>query len=171
MEHRMDWLRQHMRGQTAGSGSVDPTETALHLPEPPAHAVDDQGKAALDLVYRAADVIRGIEDRATAVEARARSLVEDAVEQLQLANNRIQSMEAERRAAEGRIQEAETAVKRAEARLVMAEGQLSQTEMRARMAETRASEAEKTLIRIEGAIRTQLLGKRPGPSGKVSAAA
>ena len=168
MENQMTWLRQ--RGHTDNSAPIDEPEKVLQFPDTPARSTEDRGKAALELVHRAADVIRGIEERATAVEARARSLAEDAVEKLQLANDRIRSLETERRAAEARIQEAEEALKRAASRIAVVEGELSQAERLTRAAETRANETEKALIRIEDAVRT-LLGQRRGTSSKQNVAA
>jgi chromosome segregation ATPase len=174
----MAWLREHMRNHIADSASIDPTEKVLRFPNASPRSAMIDGAAALDLIYQAAEIIRGIEDRAIAIEARARTLIEDAVKKLQLADIRIQSLETERRAAEARmnedsvrIQEAEKALKRAESRIAAAEAQLSEAELCARTAETRASEAEKALIRIEDAIRTQLLGQRRAASSNLAAAA
>jgi chromosome segregation ATPase len=160
----MAWLRQHLRGLSDDAGPIERTEKILPFPDPPARSPEDRGQETLELVHRAAEVIRGIEDR-------ARSLAEDAIEQLQLANNRIQSLEAERRAAEARIQETEDALKRATSRIAAAEEQLAQAERIARAAETRAVETEKALVRIEDAVRTRLLGQRlAAPGGRATAA-
>jgi chromosome segregation ATPase len=162
----MAWLRQ--RGPTDNSGTIDEPEKVLQFP--PAPSTEDRGKAALELVHRAADVIRGVEERAAAVEAHARSLAEDAVEKLRLANDRIQSLEAERRAAEARAQEAEDALKRAASRIAIVEDQLSRAERLTRTAETRANETEKALIRVEDAVRTLLGQKRAVPRNQAAAA-
>jgi septal ring factor EnvC (AmiA/AmiB activator) len=171
MENHMAWLRQHMRDHIADSGPIDQIEKVFPFPKAPVCSPESEGEAALELVYRAAEVIRGIEDRASVVEARARSLAEDAVEKLQVATNCIESLETGRRETEKRIQETESALERAEARIAAGEDQLSQAELRARTAETRASEAEKALIRIEDAIRTHLLGQRRGVSSNLAVAA
>jgi chromosome segregation ATPase len=160
----MAWLRQHPRAHTDHAGPIDQTEKVLRFPDTPARSPEDRGQAALELVYRAADAIRGMEDR-------AQSIAEDAVEKLQLASNRIQALEAERRAAEARIHEAEETLKRAASRIAVAEERLAQAERIARAAETRASEAEKALIRIEDAVRTRLLGQRRGAPGNPAGAA
>jgi predicted nucleic acid-binding Zn-ribbon protein len=70
-----------------------------------------------------------------------------------------------------KIRETVKALEQAESRIESVEDQLSQAELRARKAETRAGEAEKALIRIEDAIRTQLLGQRRAASSKSGAAA
>jgi hypothetical protein len=174
----MAWIRGHMRDHIANSDSIDQTDKVLRFRNSPAFSTENEGEAALDLIYQAAEVIRGIEDRANTTEARAQCLAQDAIEKLQLAENRIQSLETERRAAEAcvseasvKIRETEKALNQAESRIEAAENQLSQTELRARIAETRAGEAEKALIRIEEAIRTQLLGQRRAASSKSAAAA
>ena len=154
----MAWLRQHLRGQSDDAGPIERTEKILPFPYAPARSPEERGKQTLDLVHRAAEVIRGIEDR-------ARSLAEDAVEQLQRANTRIQSLEAERRAAEARAQEAEEALKRAASRIAAAEDHVARAERTARAAEMRAIETEKALVRIEDAVRTRLLGQRRGAPG------
>ncbi len=57
----------------------------------------DGGSTALNLVYQAADVFRGIEDQARETEARARSLCKSAVERLKLADERVESAERAQR--------------------------------------------------------------------------
>jgi chromosome segregation ATPase len=174
----MAWLRGHMRDHIANSDSIDQADKVLRFRNAPPCSTENEGEAALDLIYQAAEVIRGIEDRANTIEVRAQCLAQDAIEKLQLAENRIQSLETERRAAEAcmseasvKIRETEKALKQAESRIEAAEDQLSQAELRARIAEKRAGEAEKALIRIEDAICTQLLGQRRAAAGKSAAAA
>jgi hypothetical protein len=175
----MSWLREHMRDHIANRRPIESTEKVLRFPStfPSATTVED-AQRALDLVCQAAELIRGIEDRASAIEARARDLVEQAVEKLQLAENRIQLLETERRAAEAcisdagvKIRETEQALQQAELRIASAEAQLCQTELRAKAAETQADDAKKALLRIEDAIRTQLLGQRRPATSKSAAAA
>jgi hypothetical protein len=159
----MAWLRQHLRAGSDKPAPVQQSNKVLQFPDASAPGPEARGQAALELVYRAAEVIREVEDR-------ARNIAEDAVGKLQLANDRIQVLEAERRAAEVRIQEAEEALKRAAARIAIAEDRLVQAERLAKAADTRASEAEKALMRIEDAVRTRLLGERRRAAGKRSAA-
>jgi chromosome segregation ATPase len=157
----MAWLRQ--RGTTDHVGIIDQSDKIVQFPDAPARSPEDRGQEALELVYRAAEAIRGMEDR-------ARGIAEDAVEKLQAANHRIQALEGERRAAEVRIQEAEDALKRAASRIAAAEDRLAQAERIARAAEARATEAEKALIRIEDAVRTRLLGQRRAAGNRTAAA-
>jgi chromosome segregation ATPase len=159
----MAWLRQHLRAHTDNAASIEQSDKVLRFPDAPARLPEERGQAAVELIYRAAEAVRGVEDR-------ARSIAEDAVGKLQLANDRIQVLEAERRAAEVRIQEAEEALKRAAARIAVAEDRLVQAEQHAKSAETRASEAEKALMRIEDAVRTRLLGQQRRAPGKPAVA-
>jgi chromosome segregation ATPase len=159
----MAWLRQHLRAHTDNATSVEQGDKVLRFPDPSARLPEERGQAALELIYRAAEAVRGVEDR-------ARSIAEDAVGKLQLANDRIQVLEAERRAAEVRIQEAEEALKRAAARIAVAEDRLVQAERHAKAAEMRASEAEKALMRIEDAVRTRLLGQQRRAPGRPAVA-
>ena len=159
----MAWLRHHLRANSDNAASIGQSDKVLRFPDTPARLPEERGQAALELVHRAAEVIRDVEDR-------ARSIAEDAVGKLQLANDRIQVLEAERRAAEVRIQEAEEALKRAAARIAVAEDRLVQAERHAKAAEMRASEAEKALMRIEDAVRTRLLGQQRRAPGRPAAA-
>ncbi|HEY3643686.1 MAG TPA: hypothetical protein VGL31_21500 [Xanthobacteraceae bacterium] len=173
----MQWLREHMRNHISGGPSIEPGEEVLNFrraaPEPGKHRDGD----AVALVYQAADAVRGAQDRAAQIEARAEDLVKLAIEKLQIAENRIRSAEVEQRAAEAgmneasaRIQATETALQRALSRIAALEAQLSEAEPRAHAAETRAAEAEKALRRIEHAIRTQILDGGRGAPRKSAAA-
>lgn len=172
----MAWLRKNMRDHVASSRSVDPEKKVLKFPSALPRSESDESDAAVALVYQAAEAIRGIEDRATASEARAQGLVQDAAEKLQAAENRIRVLEVERRAAHAslneatlKIQEAQKAVEQAALRIAVAESALSEADLRARTAETRAGDAEKALGRIELAIRTHLLGQRQAPYNQSAA--
>jgi chromosome segregation ATPase len=159
----MAWLRQHQRAHTDNAASTEQGDKVLRFPDASARLPEERGQAALELIYRAAEAVRGVEDR-------ARSIAEDAVGKLQQANDRIQGLEAERRAAEVRIQEAEEALKRAAARIAVAEDRLIQAERLAKAADARASEAEKALMRIEDAVRTRLLGPQRRAPGRPTTA-
>ena len=173
----MQWLREHMRNHIDGAASIEPTEKVLNFRRAPAGPAQSQDTEAVDLVHQAAEVVRGAQDRAAKIEARAEDLVKRAIEKLQIAENRIRSAEVEQQAAEtglneagARIHMAEKALQRAQARIATAEAQLSAAEVRARTAEARAAEAEKALRRIEHAIRTQILEAVPTAAGKSTAA-
>ena len=165
----MQTPRGYLRDQVAEPTSIDPTGKVVQFLNAHPYSATHEGGAALDLVYQAAEMIKGIEDRAAALEVRAKDLVTEAAERMQLAERRILTVEAERHAAEARmnqaavrVREVEQALERAGSRIAAAEDLLSTAEMRAQTAETRASQAEQTLARIEDAIRTRLLGQRRG---------
>jgi hypothetical protein len=137
----------------------------------------EDGSAALQLVYQLADVVRSREEHAAQVEARAQALGKRAIDELNLADERLRATEAARNAAEAAlnkanatVQEFEAALKHTEARITTAETQLSEALRRAKTAETRATKSEMALKRLEDAIRIQLLNTR-GPAPRNSAAA
>ena len=72
-----------------GTGPIAPTEGVDDL----ASAATRDGGAALDFVRQAAEVIRGIEDRAYETEQHARGIAKEATEKLQLAEKRIEELE------------------------------------------------------------------------------
>src|SRR5436190_8627452 len=74
--------------------SVGGEEDILSLPSPIA---PDKGATALDLVYQAADVLRGMEKYARDTEARAQSLCASALERLRLAEMRAEAAERAQR--------------------------------------------------------------------------
>jgi chromosome segregation ATPase len=161
-------LREHMRNHLADLALVNPTDNVLRFPESPCLATEE-GAEAVDLVFQAADMIRGIEDRAAAIATRARNLIEDAIQKLLLAETRNQELETEQRVAEARINEAnlriretEDELNRAKLRIAAVESQLSAAELYARTAERRACEAKDALLGIEDAVRTQLLRRKKG---------
>jgi chromosome segregation ATPase len=122
-------------------------------------------RRALDLVSQVASIIRGLQERAAETEARARALVESALERLRQAETRINDSETARARAEdttarlgARLQEAERELERTQARTVAAENKLADAEHQVRSAEARAAQAEKAVTQINDAIRAQLLG-------------
>jgi chromosome segregation ATPase len=150
------------------SAPIRPKERVMRLPgaTPTADMRGGDG-AVLDLVYQAAEVIKGIEDRATEIE-------KTSYQQLQLKERRIEELEAELRTAQALINETRIKLKESDevaradrARLEAAEKRLSEFEMRAKTAEAQARENAHAVFRIEEAIRTQLLAKRL-PSNKLA---
>jgi chromosome segregation ATPase len=120
--------------------------------------------AALDLVYQAAEVIHGIENHANAAEKD----FANALQTLQLAETRIEELEKELQSAQACIGEARVTIKESNealkserSRLEAAERKMCQIEMRARTAEAQAKENANAVSRIEEAIRSQILAKRP----------
>jgi DNA repair ATPase RecN len=154
-------------------------DTASTSPVPVARrlATSGDGGKALDLVYHAAEVLRGIEERASETERRAKNIAEKAIERLEFAEKRIAELETEKAATEASVTEAcakihqtEDALSLERSRLQAAEDRMAQIELRAKGAEKRAQESETALIRIEEAIRTQLLEGRTVPTGRATAA-
>jgi chromosome segregation ATPase len=146
--------------------STNSTERVLRFPSSPPSTTQN-GKVAVDLVYQAAELVRDIENRSNETTKHAQSLAERAVEKLRDAEERIQELEAERRATQDYISEANVmvreaaeAVKRERSRVKAAEEQLRELELRTRDAEARAKESENAVVQVESAIRIHLLGQR-----------
>ena len=162
----MDRLWEHMRNHIGNApSSVDSPENILNFPHgaPPSARYDTT--ATLDLVSQAAEAVRSIQDHARESEARASSLAQKAIDQLHLAEARIQSAEAARRVAEenlykmgARLEEAENELMRTTSRIAATEAQLASAEERMKATEVRAIQAEKAFKQIELAIHKQLLG-------------
>jgi hypothetical protein len=133
----------------------------LMLMQPPSAQGDALGAVALDLVHRAAQLIRGIENRSADIGGRARSLVQRA---LQLAEARVQTAEAERQsaidAAAAKIRELEIELQQTQARCTSAEIKISAADMRAKVAEARASEAMNAIAQIEDSLRNEIFEPR-----------
>ena len=149
----------------------------MRFPSPPPSAATRVCGDALDLVYQAAEVIKGIEHQATVAEKRARDVAENAMQKLQVAENRIQELESELESARACINEARVKIREADetakvdrSRLEAADRKLCQLEMRARTAEAQAKENANAVLRIEEAIRNQILANRPSFNKPTSAA-
>jgi predicted nucleic acid-binding Zn-ribbon protein len=160
----MNWLREHMREQLTNESSGNHAQNVVHFPADTAPPRTGPS-AALDLVSQAANVIRGIEERAAETEARARGLAEAALEKLEAAEIRISDAERARIHAEdtlvrlgARLQEAERQLARTQALLVAAENRSADAEHQLRAAEARANNSEKAVGQIEDAIRAQIVG-------------
>ena len=80
--------------QRISRASVEGDEDALRFPSPLA---PDKGASALDLVYQAADVFRGMEKHARETEVRAQSICASALEGLRLAEMRAEAAEQAQR--------------------------------------------------------------------------
>jgi chromosome segregation ATPase len=152
--------------------SVDGDENVLCFGRP---SVPDSGAAALNLVYEAAEIFRGMEDHARETEARAQSLCKSALERLRLAEMRTEAAERERREliteAECKLQDASRALKQAQSRIEAAEDRLTAVEFRAQVAEAEAREAKQALALVEEAIRRRLLCANPQADSRLSAVA
>jgi membrane protein involved in colicin uptake len=131
-----------------------------HLGSTPSADMRAGNGAVIDLIFQASEMIKGIENQATEAEKRSD-------QQLQLERRRVEELETELRTAQLLINEARTKLMesdefaRAErARLEAAERRMADLEMRATAAEANAKENATAVVRIEEAIRTQLLAKR-----------
>ena len=174
----MSWLREHMRDQSTNAASGDFGRNILNFPGDTQATSRYDASLALDLVSKAAEVIRGIHDRTAESEARAKALAEGVLEKLQLAEARIRSAEAARGLAEetlskfsARLHEAERELARTKLRITAAEAQLTNAQQNMRSAEERAFNAEKAVSQIVDAIRIQLIGLQKNQIGRSTHAA
>jgi hypothetical protein len=138
-------------------------------------SVPDSGETALNLVYQAADVFRGIEDRAQQTEARAQALCKSAMDRLKLAEMRTEAAERARREvvieAESKLQDASRALTQAQSRFEETVDRLTAAEFRAQAAEADAREAKQALALVEEAIRRRLLCANPEVDSRLNAVA
>ena len=107
-------------------------ESVLSFPAPSA---PDKGATALDLVYQAADVFRGMEKHARETEARAQSLCTSALERLRLAEMRAEATERAQHelivTAERKLQLACRALEQAQSCIEAQKDKLTAVELRA----------------------------------------
>jgi hypothetical protein len=138
--------------------SVGKDGNVLNVPRP---LVSGAGAAALDLVYQAAEVFRGMEEHARETEVRAQALCRSAEERLRLAEMRAEAAEQAQREliinAEHKLQEASRALEQAQSRIEAQQDQVTAIEFRAEAAEVEAREAKQALALVEEAIRKRLL--------------
>jgi chromosome segregation ATPase len=174
----MNRRREHIREQATNTALTDSRDNLLNYPGGTAASSRYEASGALDLVSQAAEMIRGMQDRALESESRSRTLAESAIEKVQAAEARIRSAEAARGLAQetvskliARLQEAEHELTRTQSRITTAETQVANAEQRIRVAEARAINAEKAVIQIEDAIRTQLIGVQRTPTRGLARAA
>ena len=131
----------------------------------PASSPRESGTLAIDLIYQAADMFAGIEQRARDIEANARSMCQSAVDKLIDAERRVQVAERGRRDViqdvDRRLQEVSRALADAHARVEAAEARAAAAEIRARSAEAETQNTRRILNHVERAIRDRLLGESP----------
>jgi chromosome segregation ATPase len=135
---------------------IEPSEGVLRFLRTPPSAATRVCGDALGLVYQAAEIIKGIENQANEAEKQARD-----------AENRVQELETELELARTfiketrvKLKEADEAAKVERSRLEAADRKLCQLEMRARTAEAQARENANAVLRIQEAIRSQLVANR-----------
>jgi uncharacterized protein involved in exopolysaccharide biosynthesis len=152
--------------------SVWRDEKLLRAPTTPE---PDKGATALELVYQAADVFRGMEEHARETEARAQTMCTNALERLRLAELRAEAAERAQRefiiSAEHKLQDACKALQQAQSCIEAQKDQLTAAELRAEVAEEEARQAKEALALVEEAIRKRLLCANPGADGRLSAVA
>jgi hypothetical protein len=128
---------------------------------PEVASVSDGSSEALDLVYRAADMFRELEDRARETEARAHAMCRDASDKLRQADMRAEAAERAHHelaiAADQRLCEASNALEQAQSRIRSQADKLTAAEFRAQSAEAETRQAKRALALVEEAIRKRLL--------------
>ena len=158
--------------QRNSGASVGGDESLLSFPPPPA---PDNGATALDLVYQAADVFRGMEKHARETEVRAQSLCANALERLRLAEMRAEAAERAQREliviAERKLHDACRALEQAQSCMEAQKDKLTAVELRAEVAEAEARQAKEALALVEEAIRERLLCTNPDADGRLRAVA
>ncbi len=158
--------------QRNSRASVGGEEEILSFPSPIA---PDKGATALDLVYQAADVLRGMEKYARDTETRAQSLCTSALERLQLAEMRADAAERAQRelivTAERKLQDACRALEQAQSCIEAQKDKLTAVELRAEVAEAEARQAKEALALVEEAIRKRLLCANPDADVRLTAVA
>ncbi|WP_439400247.1 hypothetical protein ACRQ5Q_42510 (plasmid) [Bradyrhizobium sp. PMVTL-01] len=158
--------------QRSSTAPVGGDEDVLSFPSPLA---PDKGATALDLVYQAADVFRGMEERAREIEARAQSLCTSALERLRLAEARAEAAERAQRelivTAERKMQHACRALEQAQSCIEVQKDKLTAAELRAEVAEAETRQAKEALALVEEAIRKRLLCANPHADGRMAAVA
>ena len=152
--------------------SVGRDENVLNFARP---SLPDRAATALNLVYQAANVFRGMEDEARETEARAQSMCRSAAEKLRHAERRVEAAERSQQEliieAECKLQDASRALKQAQSRIEAAEDKLTAAEFRAQAAEADAREAKQALALVEEAIRRRLLCANPEADARLGAVA
>jgi hypothetical protein len=128
---------------------------------PPSSSPKHLGTNALNLVYQAAEVFSGIEERARETESHARSLCKSAAERLQLAERRTQAAESTlndvMKSTDRRLHDASKAIEQAQAEIKAAEDRAAAFEFRAQAAEAQLCNAKQALFLVEECIRQRLL--------------
>ena len=135
------------------------SENVYSFPE--AASASEGSSEALDLVYRAADMFRQVEDRARDTEARAHALCREASEKVRQAEMRAEAAERAHRelaaAADQRLIDASSALEEVHARIRSQTDMMTALEFRAQSAEAETRQAKRALALVEEAIRKRLL--------------
>ncbi len=166
----MSRLREYIRDQDLEvyeDYEVAVTENVLSFRHPLNSAKNltkSPGPAAIALVNQAAERIKNIDDYIAERQARAETLVKQAIAKLKTAHVKVQSADRLRTECTIRIQDADRLLERASSRIAAIEAELSAVTQRAKAAEIRADEAENALNHIEEALRIRIIEKIPARS-------
>ncbi len=160
-------LQEHIQMFISKTGPTESRNAVLPFPSHPQPAGNLAPKTAIELIYKAVEVVKHVEDRAKQAEVRAQNIAQAAVGKLQLANKRIQELEEQQQSAEARIHDAcvmlnETAeaLRLEKLRVKAAEEQLRQLEIRVSAAEEHANDTQAAVVRVGEEIRIRFLGQR-----------
>jgi hypothetical protein len=134
-------------------------ENVVSLAAP--RAPKNDGVTALDLVHQAAEIFKGMENRARETEARAQAVCESLAEKLRLAERQRDAAEHARcevvNELNGKLQDVSRALQQAQSRIMGAEERTVAAEYRAQAAEAQLHRANRELAAVEEAIRKRLL--------------
>ena len=147
------------RYKSSAPAAAEP-ESIVNL-APSAPAPREDGATALDLVHRAAEIFKGMENHARETEARAQSMCDSLAEKLRLAEQQRDAAERARREVvnelNGKLAEVSRALQQAQSRIVGAVERTVAAEYRAQAAEANLYRANQELAAVEEAIRKRLL--------------
>jgi hypothetical protein len=136
-----------------------PRGNVYELPDAPPGP--EEGSAALDLVYQAADAFRASQDRARETEARAQFLCRQASEKVRQAEMRAEAAERAYHelmvAVDQKLKDAHRALAQAQANVSAQTDKQLAAEYRAQQAEAETREVKRALGLVEEAIRRRLL--------------
>src|ERR1700761_5060524 len=110
----------------------------------------DEATAALELVFPAAEVFPGLQDRARDTEARAQALCREASEKVRAAEMRADASDRAHRelvaAVDKRLQDASKALEQAQASIADQVDRRTAAELRAQQAEAETRDAKRSLV-------------------------
>ena len=145
------------RYKSSAAAGAEPESIVSLAPSAPR----EDGATALDLVHRAAEIFKGMENHARETEARAQSMCESLAEKLRLAEQQRDAAERARREVvnelNGKLADVSRALQQAQSRIVGAEERTVAAEYRAQAAEANLYRANQELAAVEEAIRKRLL--------------
>src|SRR5258708_26521491 len=102
----MDWLQQRMRTYMVGPDSTNAEENIVEFRRASPATGEPAWAAVVDLVHRAAELMRSLENHSAEMQARAETLATSALQELKQAEIRNESLETELRAADAVVNRA-----------------------------------------------------------------